>query len=888
MIARALALFKMRTLVATLTFVLVAHASVRTAIAQTESAPTAGEIEEIAVELWHQSIGSTVVPAVLVGKAVYLQPSDIFTLAKIRADLSDDPSILKGYYISEVREYAIDLKHHTIEYQNNTITLTPREYISIASGEYIRTDIFDRVFGLQCEFDFSGLAVEMKSKEGLPAETEAQYAKQRKYLADLENGGPKPDRVFGLNRSLFSLGTVDWSAGGSYTNNVRSGSYDVLMGGQVLGGDFDAQIHGNMNEKIDWNQTPWEWRTAFPSSKVLSQILVGRKVSFANVRLPDTMVGVQFTNANTNYRSSFSTYTIDDRTEPNWTVELYINEALVNYVKADENGYFKFVIPLGYGSTNVKLKFYGPYGEVRTKTLDLQIPFSFLPPGNVEYSLSGGTSINNPSVASAVSQGDVKIGVTNFLTLGGGSQYVRQEKSGAENVVRPYGYLSMNLTNSLLLSGQYFHNEGFTSNFAYTGPHGISLDASFDHRFTNPYTNADGYRVQEQRRARISLPVPFIGSTLRVSGTDIPVNKDSGNLALSAQTYVNFWGLSFSLGADYNFLRDVYTLHNQYASGTVGLSSSIFGGYFVRTAVGIDIVTHKATGAEFQLMKTFGEWLALNVAGRHDFATNDNSLQADLHFALPFANVGFSSSIGETQKPSYGSSIQGSFGYDAQASRFYASNQSSVRRGGITIIPFLDENDNGVFDDNEQLVRHFGLEQSPGRVIEHASGTLTIPDLEPYRKYYLKTSTADLENISWVPKFQSFEVAPPANGFATVEVPLVVVGQIQGYVTVKNPQGEEPIGGVRLKLRHNEAQDTSDVQVEGDFLSYSNGEFYYMGLTPGKYRIYLDPKQLALFRYDCSPGFIDFELHSKAEGDIVEGLNFLISKNTNSADATVK
>jgi hypothetical protein len=128
-----------------------------------------------------------------------------------------------------------------------------------------------------------------------------------------------------------------------------------------------------------------------------------------------------------------------------------------------------------------------------------------------------------------------------------------------------------------------------------------------------------------------------------------------------------------------------------------------------------------------------------------------------------------------------------------------------------------------------------------------------------------------------VPKFETFEFISPANGFAHVEVPIAVAGQVEGYVYSSSLNGDQPLGGARLKIRHNDASDTSEVKVSEDLLSYSTGEFFYLGLTPGKYRIYVDPKQLTLLELKSEPQYIDFQMQNKEEGDVVQNLNFILS-----------
>jgi hypothetical protein len=97
-------------------------------------------------------------------------------------------------------------------------------------------------------------------------------------------------------------------------------------------------------------------------------------------------------------------------------------------------------------------------------------------------------------------------------------------------------------------------------------------------------------------------------------------------------------------------------------------------------------------------------------------------------------------------------------------------------------------------------------------------------------------------------------------------------GQIEGLVY----DGEKPIGGARIKLRHNDPNDTREVPLNSDLLTYSNGTYYFAGIAPGKYRAYIDPKQLALLHFTSTPEYIDFESSNKEADDFKGGLNFVL------------
>ncbi len=856
------------------------------------------EGEEITIEINHRIIGSDIIPAFLSGEQVYVKPSDIFNFVKVHNELSSDGRSITGHYIDEEAKYNIDFQNAQIRYRDDIYKLKPDEYVILASGYYLRSDIFEKIFQLKCLFTFNGLSISLSSGKPLPAEIEISDAAKRNNMQQAASE-VIPDKRFGLPRSLFSLGTVDWSAGGGYskflgaptnsgisTDGVKSYQYNFLLGGQILGGDFDASLTQSNYQPIDWKNTPFRWRMGIPNSSLISQIMIGRHSFFSNIQLADSMVGIQVTNAYSGYRSSYSNYTISDHTEPNWTVELYVNNALISYTKADQTGFYKFVIPLSYGSTNVQLRFRGPYGEVRISTIDLRIPYTFLPPGNFEYTLTGGTSLAHPSLNSSTGTLDGKLGISTAMTLSGGVNYSKDDLG--KLVLLPYGTTSFRATSGILLGGEYYYKTGFRSSLDIAGPTGFSLDANVDHPFTANPVSAGGFTILDQRRVLLLMPMPFIGGDFHVTALDIPISKDSGNFSLSPQLTKSFFGLTLNASSTLNFIRDRFHLYpGSYNIGNAGISGSTFANILFRTSATVDLMSHRVTTVDLNLTKPIFETGTVSVTGTYSFLDGSTRIQADLRMNLPFAQVGTSSTWGTNMPLATNASMAGSLTFDPVDPRFLSTYRPQVRRGGLEIVPFIDQNGNGKYDEGEPLVKHFGLEQPPGGVYEQDNGILRIFDLEPYRKYVVKTTAENTDNIALISKFQTFEFTPPANGFVRVEIPLSVAGQIEGYVYLAGAT-DEPLGGARIKIQNRDSQDTSEVRLSEDLLSYSSGEFFYLGLVPGKYRAYIDPKQLQLLHYSCNPPYIDFELKSKEEGDIVEGLNFTVKQDFGPSTAAKK
>jgi hypothetical protein len=184
----------------------------------------------------------------------------------------------------------------------------------------------------------------------------------------------------------------------------------------------------------------------------LRQVMAGKIFTQATSSIYSPVVGVQFTNTPTTYRRSFGTYVLSDRTEPNWMVELYVNNVLVNYVKADASGFFTFEVPLVYGNSVVKLRFYGPWGEERTSEQNINIPFNFLPQHQFEYTVSAG--MVEDSLNSMFSRASFNYGLGKRLTIGGGMEYHSSVSTGKS---MPFVNASLRLASNLLVSGEYVY-----------------------------------------------------------------------------------------------------------------------------------------------------------------------------------------------------------------------------------------------------------------------------------------------------------------------------------------------------------------------------------------------------------------------------------------------
>jgi hypothetical protein len=829
--------------------------------------------DEISVSLSLSKVGTRVVPAIIIDQDIYIPIMDVLDFVKVKSDLSMDRKKISGFFIDESETYVIDLQGRNIRKGLSHIVLTQKDLIIADGTFYLKSDIYKKVFGIECQFNFNMLDVKLVCDRELPAVTDALRKKNANNISAAE-GDLTIDRRYPLRRSILNAGVLDWSIGSALSQGIHTESYAFALGGDLLGGDIDARYAGSPQQHTTWRtiaqEAPWRWRYVTPESKLITQTMVGTISSMATTALADSVIGFQISNKPVQYNSAFATYTIRDKTEPGWTVELYINETLVKYVKADAAGNYAFAVPLSYGSTSMKLKFYGPWGEVQTKNVELRIPYTFLPPGHFEYSLTAGTNKNTLNFQNNVAQLNVDAGISTLLTVGGGVKYY---KEAGFSPFAPFASVSTQLFNSVLLNGQWISGSGMQGHLSYSSSFGMSIEALYEHPFAHQRFGGL-ISAQDQRSLTVSAPIAPIQGSFSVSALDVQQNSVVGSTSATAVLNGQFAFIPLTLTTTAAFTRSNFRFVNQ--GVTAGLAFYFVGPFniLIKPVTGYDFGAHAFTQIGTTLQRGFGNGGQIGIDLHEDLINKKFGASIDVRYALPWVQLG-GQAAENGGTATLGSSAQGSIIFDGASNEIVLSDRNFVERGGIIVRPFLDLNNDGIYERGEPIVKNFKVQVAGGRVVRQENGIVRVMDLDPYVAYTLKNSTEGVENLAWVPKYQTCSVMVDANSFNEVNIPISVAGQIGGYVRLVTKDGPEGQGGIKLRIR-DRFGDQKQLKMPEDFLSYSTGEFYNIGLTPGKYQIYPDPEQMKRLQLISDPPMLNFELHNSPDGDIIDTLNFLL------------
>jgi hypothetical protein len=824
------------------------------------SAQEEPEYDEISIFFNVQQIGGVDISAVIMGTTVYLPVTTVFDFLKIKNNASSTLDSISGFFINPQSPFFIDKKNNRIIYKEKVFDLKPEDFIRTETNLYLKSKYFGEIFGLDCAFNFRSLSVVLTTKLELPIIREMRQAMMRANISRLR-GEEKADTVIGRSYPFFHFGMADWSV---ISTQQIAGPTDtrvnLSLGAILAGGETDVTINYSTSEPFTEKQQYYLWRHANNDHPVLRQAMVGKINSLATSSIYAPVVGVQLTNTPTTYRRSFGTYQLSDHTEPGWIVELYVNNTLVDYVKADASGFFTFQVPLVYGNTAVKLRFYGPWGEERAREQNISIPFNFLPVKELEYTVSAG--VVEDSSLSRYSRGNINYGLSRRLTIGGGVEYLSSVTSGN---TMPFVNMSLRIASSLLISGEYSYGVRFKGLLSYRLPSNLQFDLMYLNY--DKHQTAINYNILEERKAIVSMPIigrnfssfvrftldqmilPATQSTtaeLLLSGAVFGINSNLTTYAMFSEmttpyVYSNF-SMAFRLPA-----RFVFTPQAQFQYNS---------GQFISVKGEIEKYIFKNGYA--------------NLSFERNFLSNINNTQIGLRYDFPCAQTGLTFRH-SNNSISLIESARGSMINKSSLPYFGLNNRTSVGRGGIVLLPYLDLNCNGRRDKSEPKVSGLNIRINGGRLeLSKKDSTIRIFDLEPYTSYFIELDRNSFDNIAWQIKIQTLSVAVDPNQLKLVEVPISVVGEASGMVYIQGKKGRNGQGRIIVSFYDKNST------IVARTISEAEGYFSFLGLAPGHYTARVDSAQLRKLHMTSVPTGSEFDIAQTKDGDVIDNLEFVL------------
>ena len=828
---------------------------------QTGIAQVPKSIDEITIEFRVQDIGDTTVTALMSDEKAWLSISEVFEFLKISHAVSRTGDSLSGFFLNSESKYLIDGKENRL-YFNGIVTQLPASaLIQYNFDLFLRADLFNSLFKLDCRFDYRSLSVNLFTTLELPAIREKKQSLMRSNLGKIRNE-LKADTTLVREYAAFRVGMIDWSV--NTTNDFKGFSdtrINLAIGGVIAGGETTLSLLYNDKTIFSPRQQYYLWRHINNDNTLLRQLSVGKINTNAISSIFASVIGVQFSNSPTVFRRSFGTYRINRYTQPGWMVELYVNSTLVDYTKADASGFFSFDVPIVYGNTQIQVRYYGPNGEQRMGEANISMPFTFLPVGKLEYNISAG--LVEDSSWSRFTRVQLNFGLLRRLTIGSGVEYL---SSITSKKAMPFLTASFRISRNMLFSSEYIH--GIKSNI--TGNYRLPSNMLFEINYTKYVEGQKAiYNTYlEERRAAISFPLRFkkVSTYTRLSFYQIvlPASKYTTVEAL-------FSGMIF--GASTNLTTyALFTDNNKaYLYSNLSLAIRLPGKIVFMPQAQYEYTNNSFISLKGEMEKRITTRGYINGFYEKNFKSNFRSVNIGLRYDLPYASAGFNLRKSTSSELTLASFINGSIVHDNRTGYLGFTKDPSVGRGGLILLTFLDLNNNGRMDIGEPKVKGLKFIVTGGfREENKRDTTMIIRGLEAYNSYLLTIDKNSFDEIAWKIKTGNIKVEIIPNQFRLVEIPVTVSGEVSGNIYMLTENGKKVQDRILVNIYNSKGV------IVAQTLSEADGYFSYLGLMPGSYSIKPDPAQMHKLMLQYLPDAGHFQIKTTYSGDVRRGIDFVL------------
>lgn len=798
---------------------------------------------------------------------LYVNVEDLFRILMIPCVVTQRGDSLAGFIEDEDNTYFIDYRNKQIKV-GKKIFSCKNEMVKEMGMLYLESSLLAEAFGINLTFNFRSLFVVLKSNFELPLFKQQRLEKMRKNLSKI-HGEIVADTILNRNYNLFKFGMLDWSMSSTQSSNdLTNSKFGIGFGAEILYGEANVSARYDNKYGFDDRNLHYLWRWVDNDKKIIKQAQIGKISNQSIAFYSSPLVGAVIRNSPTTVRKASGYYTINDYTEPNWTVELFINDVMVDYTKADASGMYFFEVPNVYGFTTIKLKFYGPMGEERMEERTINIPYTFMPEKEFEYGITFG--IIQDSSLSRYGKVEANYGLSRILTIGGGLEYL---SSIQNSPYIPFVKTSIQPLSKLTLIGEYAHGVRTKGMINYYFLKNVSIKIDYTKYVKDQ--QATQFKYLEERKIILSIPyrykkvsgfskfdfTQYVYETFKYNQTNILLSAYYKQFSINSTTQLN------------------WTENNPaYILTTNSLSWRLKKGFVFRPSTRYDHKQNTFLSYKIELEKKSRK-SNFTISYEKNMSFNDHVFSIGFRRDLSFTRTNVTAMLSKYTN-AISESAQGSITFGSGNKRVLTSKNSSVGKGGISIYPFLDLNNNGIFDQGEKMVKLSSVKVYGANVIfSEKDSIIRMPNLNAFISYNIEFSDNDLDNIAWRFKNKIYSILVDPNQYKRVDVPIVSVGEVTGMVYKNNNNSLKGIGRITVEFYKKDSD-----ELIAKTLSESDGYIYYLGFAPGEYVARIDSLQLSKLDFVLEPSQVNFTIKTLEEGDIVDGLDFVLSKKQNRID----
>ncbi len=776
--------------------------------------------------------------------------------------VSPADGLAQGWFIREDQRFFLDAKKNEVTIMGQTTKIDPLDLSLTENDLLVSSTLLEQWFGLNINYDFADLTLKIKTSQPLPVE--ARYLRSLLKTGTDFNVGPaklplqeEPYRMFTKPFLDMNLNMGRLKAAGpapAYT----SGTWSTFASGDVAG--YTGQAFASGTTLTPLNTARLTLSRTDPTGNLLGP-LGATGYQFGDVgivSLPLIDLGGQEQGINiTNIPLDVSTQSVTEirgNAQPDWDVELYRDDSLLEIQHIDGTGQYIFKdVILFIGSNDFRIVSYGPQGEVRQEERHILVdPKQF--EHRKGYYAASITRLNTTTWQKIPFEGPgtgtphlVGNYAYSFGNIGTGSIGARLRNDNGENRVFVQTGLSTYIYDTYINADSGYDPTALE----YSSTFNVRRNFGLHRSSLNLSTNSEGYDIEN---APESAPNP-VKYAVRANMAG-PLVLDE-LLSLKKPTY--------STSANYATLYDGHT--------TYGLASSVTGRYKKTTSISSGFrYTGSGTddflalslnargyykgglwslGTSYQLLPQnklgglVGEYswnIKNNLSAKATFVQAIDPIFTEGSLALNWRTekAVISPKIKANTSKALDMTVNVHFGFapEPYSGEYQMTNKSLSGSGGVAARIFLDVNGDGIYNNNEELLPDATIRamQSFRKAVSNDRGIAFINDLSPGIVTDIKVDPQTLPDITFLSLFEGVSVNPRPGVVSQVEFPIVISGEIDGTgYTPLSDKGKAPARNLMLTLT------APDGRIENTAQTAFDGYYSISNIRPGVYYLSIDP-----------------------------------------------
>lgn len=818
-------------------------------------------VEPVIVELALGRLASRTVTTYRRGDEALIPLSQLLELAEVRIDRFGADVLEATLFPGAVR-LTVRPRERTARIGSTTRALEPEDVVATDAEIYVRAGIVAEWLDLRWNVSWVDLAITAIDPSGLPVARRIAREWQRRVRAMGGGATPVADRVVAGERRVWDGVVLDYSVLTPSGRPIADGAYSTGLGLDLLGGSFTAVVQTQRVPGKSRLRSDLAWYGVFPARQWLTQLRLGD--GYATGPRTRNVRGLALGNSPFIRPNVLGEVAFTGELGPGWQVEAYRGGRLIAFDSVNALGRFAVDAPIQYGENPVEFVAYGPFGEVRRFRRAFRVSEDRLPARAFEYGVAVGGCRTDRCTATA--NVDVRYGLsTRWSARAGIDQFWRDT---LPHLFHPYATVAGSPINALTVEAEAVARAVLRAGAHYEPSPRFTLAAEatrFSRTPVDPILTPPG-RLDQLTLTGAYRPDPDRGATFLEASLDrirtTTGTVTSGRLGGSVQQS------ELLLMPAIRWHREAFGPARAASHTSLELNAFLlptpklgdwFGAMTTRSQVVVESSLDPVNAAAY-VSRSVGRTTRVEIGGgwsRGAGAAASLTIAADLSTLRAYATA--QHSAGHTAASQF---LQGSLLYDRAARTLTLAPGPSLERAGVTGRVFLDQNGNERFDRGEQALPNVRVSVGIQSRTSDASGRYRLWNVTPYEPAIVAIDSATLASPLWVPAHQAVEVRPGPNRYEVVDLAVAPGGVVEGRaVRVSDGTG---LPGVTLLLERVETG------ASRALVTFSDGEFYAMGVKPGDYRLVIDPRSAQRLGLSAEP--IRLTMPASVDGATVGGL----------------